>query len=231
MDLWKICEAMSFEIFFALIFSKIELVKEKIILVWDSITKNEIRQIEAPICVEGIKCKDISSKGHNGHCKAIEFQPSNRPEEFTPSTVIINGGHAIWELPVPKRIRDKLIDMTLKIETVRTHGMLHSPNYRTSASIYINDELIDRIVLVKPHPHGEDYGVNSRRPIPVYRFINRKKNKQLIKIVVDENAKWDIDRITFEPIVLTKTWKPEMAMIIGACISAFLGYILYLIAK
>ena len=202
---------------------------QKIKSMWDTLTKREIREIAAPISAEGIK-GDIHSKGHGGHVLATEFHEGERPEAFTPSTAIISGGHGLWELEVPEEVRKYLIDMTLKIETVRTHGMLHSPKKHSpkkgissSASILVNDQLVDKIYLVKPHPHGEDYGVDSRRPFPIFRYIATDKKIQTIKITVDEEVFWDIDRVSLEPIILRKEWKPEATMIIGAIISAIIG--------
>src|SRR5438105_3283959 len=59
---------------------------------------------------------------------ARSFSEGARPEHFTPSTVILKGGgYGVWEIAVPNEIRGHLVDATLRIETVRTHGMLHSP--------------------------------------------------------------------------------------------------------
>jgi len=195
---------------------------QKIKSKWDSLTKREMREIAAPISMEGIK-GEIHGKGFGGHLRATEFQESKRSEVFTPSTAIISGGYGLWKLEVPKVVRKYLTDITLKIETVRTHGMLHSPKRGKSASIFVNNQLVDKIYLVKPHPHGEDYGVDSRRPFPIFRYINRDKNIQTLKINVDEDVSWDIDRVTLEPIILRKEWKPEATMIIGAIISAIIG--------
>jgi len=203
---------------------------QKIKSTWDSLTKREMREIVAPISVEGIK-GDIHSKGFGGHVLATEFDEGERPEVFTPSTAIIMGGYGLWELEVPEEVQKYLIDMTLKIETVRTHGMLHSPKKGKSASIFVNDQLVDKINLVKPHPHGKDYGVDSRRPLPIFRYINRDKTIQAIKINADEDVSWDIDRVTLEPIILRKEWKPEATMIIGAIISAIIGGIVSLIVR
>jgi hypothetical protein len=116
-----------------------------------------------------------------------------------------------------------LVDMTLRIETIRTHGMLHSSSPNKSASIFVNGQLVDKIYLVEPHPHGKDYGVDSRRPFPIFCYINKDKSVQTIKVEVDKDVRWDIDRVTLEPIILRKEIKPEVAMIIGAIISAFIG--------
>jgi len=195
---------------------------QKIKSMWDSLTKKEIREIVAPISEEGVK-GDIHSKGFGGHVLATEFSEEERPEVFTPSTAIISGGYGVWRLEVPKGVRRYLIDMTLRIETVRTHGMLHSPHKGKSASIFVNNQLVDKIYLVRPHPHGEDYGVDSRRPFPIFRYIDKDKSIQAIKVNVDEDVSWDIDRVTLEPIILRKEWKPEATMIIGAIISAIIG--------
>ena len=190
----------------------------------NSIIKREIREMVTPISVEGI-IASTNSIGYNGHVKATEFNNEDRPDEFTPSTVIISGGYGTWDLNVPKEILKDLIDMTLKIETVRTHGMLHSPERGKIAKIFVNNKPVDKIKLVKEHPHGEDYGVDSRRPIPIFRFIDRANETQTIKIEVDNNALWDIDYITLEPIIKRMEWKPGAILVIGAIISAFFGVI------
>ena len=190
----------------------------------DRILRSEIREIAAPISKEGVEATEICSDGWGGSVSAKEFESTNRPEIFTPSTVILNNGYGVWELEIPAHVRRRLVDMTLKIETIRTHGMLHSPEERKKAArIIVNDQLVDRISLVKPHPHGEDYGVDSRRPFPIFRFIDKDIRIQKIRIEVDEKVLWDIDRVTLEPIVLRKEIKPEAAMIIGAIISALIG--------
>lgn len=188
----------------------------------------DIREIVAPISKEGIEVKQshsegFDSEGFDGHVSARDFHDNKRPEVFTPSTIIISSGYAVWELEVPKDVRKRLVDMTLKIETVRTHGMLHSPCKGQSASIFFNNGLVDKIYLVKPHPHGEDYGVDSRRPFPIFRYIDRDKCIQSIIIEVDKDVYWDIDRVTLEPIILRKKYRSEIAMIIGAIISAIIG--------
>lgn len=198
--------------FFTQLMSKIEY------LLWIN-----IREIVAPISKEGIEVKEFHSEGFDGDVSAIDFHGNKRPEVFTPSTIIISSGYAVWELEVPKNIRKRLVDITLKIETVRTHGMLHSPCKGQSASISFNNRLVDQIYLVKPHPHGEDYGVDSRRPFPIFRYIDRNKYIQSIKVEVDKDVYWDIDRVTLEPIILRKEYRSEIAMIIGAIISAIIG--------
>lgn len=180
----------------------------------------EIKEIVAPISKQGIEL----SHGE-GHTLATEFQEEERPEIYTPSTAIIDGGWAEWELEIPEYVRNRLVDMTLRIETVRTHGMLHSPHKGKSATISMNGRLLDRIYLVKPHPHGEDYGVDSRRPTPIFHYIDKDNSKQTIRIGVDKDVVWDVDRVTLEPIISRREIKPEAAMIIGAIISAFIGAI------
>lgn len=189
------------------------------------ILKREIREIVAPISKAGTDYNVINSIGYGGHASAKDFAGNQRPEDFSPTTVIINGGHGEWELKIPEEIRRQMIDATLKIETVRTHGMLHSPNKNSVAKIFINGELLDKIYLVKPHPHGTDFGVDTRRPIPVFDFINKNDEKQTVRIEVDKDTFWNIDRITLEPIILRNEWKPEATMIIGAIISAIIGAI------
>ncbi len=180
----------------------------------------ENKEIVAPISKQGI---EIS---HSEDCHlATDFQEGERPETYTPSTTVIDGGWAEWELEVPEHVRNRLVDMTLRIETVRTHGMLHSPCKKKSATISVNGRLLDRIYLVKRHPHGEDFGVDSRRPIPILHYVDKDNSKQTISIGVDKDVLWDIDRVTLEPIILRREIKPEAAMIIGAIISALIGAI------
>ena len=103
--------------------------------------------------------------------------------------------------------------------------MLHSPVQRSTASILVNEHLVDMIYLVKPHPHGEDYGVDSRRPLQIVRYIDKARDVQTIKIQVAENVSWDIDEISIEPIVSRYEVTPGAWMILGAGISAILGVI------
>lgn len=190
------------------------------VFIIDFITR-EVREIVSPISIEGINGQFVGD-----YRLATEFNDATRPENFTPSTAIISNGVAIWQINVPEYIRKKLIDMTLKIETIRTHGLLHSRIYRKSASIFLNDKLLDKIYLVKRHPNGEDYGVDSRRPFPVFRYIDRNKEIQKIKIEIENDSYWDIDRVTLEPIILNKQIKPWITIIIGAIISSTIGTVL-----
>jgi len=192
----------------------------------------QYRELIAPISTEGIEVKEVRSKGHNGHVSAIEFgQGAARPEVFTPSTLILNSGYGVWEISIPKDIRSAIVDANLRIETVRTHGMLHTPDKGKSASLYINDQLVDKIYLVKPHPHGEDFGVDSRRPFPIFRYLDTQKDVQTLRIEVDEKVCWDIDRLSIEAVVLRKEIKPGVAMILGALISAALGAFVTIVAQ
>ncbi len=116
-----------------------------------------------------LSTKGTDIKAGRGYRSAKEFTGGSRPEQFTPTTVILeNGGYGAWEITLPEDIRDHLVDATLRIETVRTHGMLHSPNRGTDASVFVNDALVDKIVLAKSHLHGEEFGVDSRRPYPIF---------------------------------------------------------------
>jgi len=185
--------------------------------------RREIREIVGPISKEGIEVRSVHSDGFGGHVSAKEFKEGERPDVFTPSTVIISGGWGEWDLEIPGDIRRSLIDVTLRIETIRTHGMLHSPLPNKHASIRVNNQLVDKMHLVKRHPHGKDYGVDSRRPFPISRYIDRDRNTQTVRIEVDKGAFWDIDRVALEPVVLRKEIKPEVAMVVGAIISAIIG--------
>jgi hypothetical protein len=189
----------------------------------ESILYRKIREVVAPISKEGIDKKDVRSEGCNGHVLATEFEDAKRPENFTPTTIIISGGYCVWELELPKDVRKELVDMTLTIETVRTHGLLHTKEKGKSASILVNDHPVDKMLLVKEHPYGEHYGVDSRRPLPVYRFIDREKNLQTIRVETEEGVSWDIDWVTLKPIIERKELRPEIAMTTGAIISASIG--------
>jgi hypothetical protein len=192
--------------------------------------RRTIKVVETPIYIWGTDAAELlDSKGSNGIKSAKDFTYDNLPEVLAPSTVIISGGYGIWEFEISKYILKKLFDITLTIETIRTHGMLHTPIRNKSASIFVNNKLVDKIYLVKPHPHGEDYGVDSRRPFPIFHFIDKSKIKQTIKIEVDEDVFWDIDRITLHPIINLKELKPWCYMVLGAFISAVMGIIMSLI--
>lgn len=199
-----------------------------------SLMNREIREIAPPISKEGIDVKEIESHGYSGGVKATDFPPKKRPEVFTPSTVILNGGYGIWELNVPKDVLRTLVDMTLTIETIRTHGMLHTPPFdqtveRRYATILVNGESVDKISLVKPHPHGGDFGVDSRRPFQVFGYIDKTNLVQEIRINVDDKVLWDIDRITLVPTTLRRELTPKAAMVIGAVIGAILSFVLSLL--
>lgn len=204
---------------------KLALAGRKLVQGLDRTALRDLRELVPPISKEGINAKEIHSSGFNAHVSAMEFEErqDDRPEYLTPSTVIVSGGWAEWELEVPRDVRKQLLDMTLRIETIRTHGMLHSPRFRTSASVIVNHQRVDRIYMVKPHPHGEDYGVDSRRPFPVFRYIKRDTQTQIIRIEVDEDAFWDIDRITLEPLIVRREIRPVVYMLLGAIISAGIG--------
>jgi hypothetical protein len=195
----------------------------------------EVREDLPPVSQGGTEAKAIRSTGHNGHVSAREFPEGlPRPDEFTLSTVILNDGDAVWELPTPSCIRGRscrLVDATLRIETVRTHGMLHSPVPGASAGVFVNDYLVDEISLVKPHPHGEDFGVDSRRPFPIFRYFDIERDVQTIRIEVDAEASWDIDSVSIEPVVIRREITPGASMIIGAAISAALGALVTYLAQ
>jgi hypothetical protein len=168
----------------------------------------EIREIAASISKEGVDDKEIESKGYAGGIRAKDFPSGQIPPDFGPSTVILNDGYGIWELNIPEDVLKNSIDMTLKIETVRTHGMLHTPRFdrsegaRQYVKIFVNGELVDKISMVKPHPHGEDFGVDSRRSFPVFSYIDRNRSAQMVRIEVDDEVLWNIDRIVLEPVTL-----------------------------
>ena len=47
----------------------------------------------------GLDCN--GELGHAGGILATDFQEGQRPDIFTPSTAILNGGYGMWELTVP----------------------------------------------------------------------------------------------------------------------------------
>jgi hypothetical protein len=157
---------------------------------------------------------------------AKSFPDGARPEHFTPSTVILKSdGYGVWEITVSNEIRDHLVDATLRIETVRTHGMLHSPQQGRSASVYVNDAVVDKIVLVKPHVHGNEYGVDSRRPYPIFGYVDTTRDVQAVRIEVTDDVFWDIDRVSIEASVERTELRPNVQMVLGAIISAVFGVI------
>jgi hypothetical protein len=101
--------------------------------------------------------------------------------------------------------------------------MLHSANRGRTASVYVNDQLVDKICLMRPHPHGEDFGVDSRRPFPIRRYFHADKDAQTVNISVDTEASWDIDSVSIETVVIRREITPGASMVIGAAISAALG--------
>lgn len=186
----------------------------------------EHREVLAQISREGVDADELRSAGYDGHVSAREFaKGEHRPEEFTPSTVILNNGYGIWKLRIPEHIRSRLVSAMLRVDTIRTHGMLHSAVHRAAASVLLNGQLVDKIYLVKPHPHGEDYGVDSRRPIQVLRYLDTGQDTQILRLEVDETASWDVDEVSIEPTVLRHEVTSGAWMILGAVISAILGVI------
>lgn len=184
-----------------------------------SLLFREIREITAPISKEGIEAKELKSKENNKYSTAAESSADKR--DTSSSTVIISGGYAVWELDVDLSVLETLVDMTLRIETIRTHGMLHSKIENKTGSIFLNGFLVDKIQLAKPHLNG--YGVNSRRPYPVLRYINREQSTQVIKIETEDDVLWDIDQVILEPIIQRKEIKPESALVIGTILSWLVG--------
>lgn len=182
----------------------------------------DVRELGAPVSKGGFGC----SQGKN---YSTQESPGKWiPGTFTSSTIVIDGGWAEWELEIPEYIRKKYIirkrltDATLKIETIHTHGTLHSPFPDKQAWIYVNDVLVDSMKL-EHHPHGGDYRANSQRPFSVLHFIDEDKSSQTIRVEVDKDVAWDIDRVTLELLILRKEITPAAAMFIGAIISAVTG--------
>jgi len=184
---------------------------------YESLTKRDIREVAAPIAKEGTEL----AGGRNYATR--ELPKGWDLKIFTPSTVVLDGGWAEWDLEVPQHVRESLVDMTLRIETIRTHGMLHSPREGKRAWVYVNGQLVDEIVLLRLHPHGGDFGVDTRRPLPILSYVDRGKDCQTVKVETEKDVAWDIDRVTLEAIILRKEPKPEVMMIVGAVLSAIAG--------
>ena len=87
-------------------------------------TKNELANA---FSLDGMNASLAESRGFSGGVLANKFDEQHRPVVFGPTTIIINSGFAEWEIPVERSVLKRLADMTLRIDTVRTHGMLHSP--------------------------------------------------------------------------------------------------------
>lgn len=190
--------------------------------------------MSAPVSKLGVQCTEVVSRGTEGGVRATDFPPDQIPSVYAPSTVVLNSGYAVWELEVPRGVLRTLIDMTLVVDTIRTHGMLHTHPFnrdveRRYAWIIVNGKVVDEISLVKPHPHGEDYGVDSRRPFQVFQYIDRHKATQEIRIKVGESVLWDIDSVTLQPTTLRREITPGAAMIIGAFLGATLSFLLTLL--
>jgi hypothetical protein len=188
---------------------------------WFDFLFREVREVAAPISKEAVLPDRWKDCVHARESKGIK-----NSKEYPLSTVIIHGendAYAEWDLEIPKYVRKRLIDVTLKIETVRTHGLLHTHVRGRSAKISVNGGLLDHIYLVRRHPHGEDFGVDSRRPISVVDYIDKANSKQTIRIWVGKGVSWDVDRVILEPIILRREIRTEAAMIIGAIISALIG--------
>jgi len=195
----------------------------------ENIFFEEAREIVGTISKPGIELREHTSKAHGGLALATDYPANQRPEPFGPTTVIIEGGYGVWGLELPKEVRKRLIDINLRIDTIRAHGMLHTPWYNKSATIYVNDRRLDKIYLVKPHPHGLDFGVDTRRPLPILDFIDKGKPIQTIRIETEDEVFRDIDRVALEAIVLRKRLKQWVWIVIGALLSIVGGGIFTLL--
>jgi hypothetical protein len=187
----------------------------------------EFREVLPPASEEGAKAARRTGVGLDDHLTADDFAKGLPiPEQFGPSTLILSAGDAVWEFKISRSILCRLKDATLRIETVRTHGMLHSRMKGTTASIFVNDRLVDKIHLVKAHPHGEDFGIDSRRPFPIWRDLDAQRDAQTVRIQVDPEASWDIDRVSIDMIVTRREITPGAWMIAGAALSVAMGALL-----
>lgn len=185
----------------------------------------ESRVIEGAICVDGNSGK-LTGSGINGKITINDFNENEAPtEEFTKTVAIITNGYGEWKLNIPSHIRENLIDIRLKIDTIRFHGMLHSAEKNGQAKIYINGELVDIIRLVKERAEGVDFGVDSRRELPIFRYIDRKKGEQVIRIETESNVSWDIDQVMLLPVIKSVDLRNWVYMVIGAVIPLGFDYI------
>lgn len=158
-------------------------------------------------------------------------QQNEKPEKCT----------AIWKFDISQLVKQRLVSADLRIVTFRTTGGIHTgsqykPNshefYR--GRVYVNDHMVDNIDLIKQMPYGCDFGFNRIDPYPILNIIETikkdKKKKPMsknilqVKISIDENVSWDIDKIRIESIICEKidlhNW---VWMVIGAVISTLLG--------
>jgi hypothetical protein len=191
----------------------------------------ESRQIEAPLTITGNK-GEITGVGYKEGKTIFDFKDSkNPPEEFTNTVAIITNGHGIWNIEIPKKILKNLIELRLKIDTIRNHATLHSIHKDRGAKIIINDKLVDNIILKKINPFGDDYGIDSRRELPILSYIDKNKNTQTIKITTDEEVSWDVDQIILYPIIKVTALREWVYMVLGAVISSLFGLIIMCIIK
>lgn len=153
--------------------------------------------------------------------------------DYPLSTIIIGDKDSMesfceWVLKLPKGYKKGLISATLRFETIRVHGLLHSPAKNRFATIKVNEQILDRIELVKQHPHGEDYGIDSQRPYPVLNYLEKSNGKRelRIRIELESGVKWDLDRITMEGVVEQGRVKEWILLVIGAVISVCFEFII-----
>jgi len=163
-------------------------------------------------------------------------------------------GEAIWEFNIshlPKK--EEIVGADLRIITFRTHGGLHIPFrspflvsngkgnlilrkqngdfYRGELSLAVGNEdfqCVDKINIVKPMSHGDDYGFNRLDPYPIVNWLlkARESGKLKVKLRVDAGVFWDVDGIRIESIVVRKEpLRQDVLMIFGALISASVGLI------
>jgi hypothetical protein len=171
-----------------------------------------------------------ANKGRLVNIATIDDTKKGEPrrEYFMPRETVIFGkdekvfSSAEWTFDIEYLLRycndpkgTTLEKVFLHIRTVRTHGGLHvKPDIGQQAinagtpkagRVYVNGTLIDRINLMKPMPHGLNYGFNRLEPWDITDFVRlyeAKKNKAItIKVETDPEVKWDISSVSLEPWV------------------------------
>jgi len=151
-----------------------------------------------------------------------------------------NGGSAKWEFDI-SQLPKNLVSAHLKIITFRTHGGLHTPAKIAEEAInkgcpkkgcvFINDEPVDNIHLMKQMPYGKDYGFNRIDPYPITNWIKKcqkdGKHSFTVTLQVDPQVYWDIDEVSIESLVHEQpSVRQWVWMFTGALLGALLGAII-----
>jgi len=136
-----------------------------------------------------------------------------------------------WTFKIDKKILKNLKSIELKIKSIRAHAGLHIPamyaqqGFDGEGSVYINNEPIDaHIVLERKMPHGKDLGMHEVGPYPIMNWIDKNREKYIIRLEVNDYTLWDIDEISLEPIVERWRAKTMWTLIAGAILSGIIGW-------